>query len=35
MGQCRTFDADVTFEFYYGDYSSCSQVLCFIILGDH
>ena len=25
MGQCRTLDADVTIECYYGDYSSCDN----------
>ena len=27
MGQCRTLDANVTIENYYGDYSSCANTI--------
>ena len=27
MGQCSTLDADVTIGCYYGDYSSCDNII--------
>ena len=33
MGQCRTLDADVTIECYYGDYSSCDNTIPSLFFG--